>query len=59
MVFRSRFRATMKLVNEHDTTILPQTFSDVIAFSQRIGMDLSGVLLSPLILPLILRRIIS
>ncbi len=32
----------MKPVNAHDTTILPEAFSDVIAFSQRIGMDLSG-----------------
>ena len=32
----------MKPVNAHDTTILPEAFSDIIAFSKRIGMDLSG-----------------
>ena len=33
---------TIKPVNEHDITILPEAFSDIIAFSKRIGMDLSG-----------------
>ena len=33
---------TIKPVNAHDTTILPEAFSNIIAFSQRIGMDLSG-----------------
>ena len=33
---------TLKPVNQHDTTILPEAFSGVIAFSKRIGMDLSG-----------------
>ena len=31
----------MKPVNAHDTTILPEAFSDIIAFSKRIGMDFS------------------
>ena len=29
-------------VNRHDPTILPQAFTDLIAFSHRIGMDLSA-----------------
>ena len=33
---------TLKPVNEHDTTILPETFTDFITFSHRIGMDISG-----------------
>jgi len=33
---------TIKPVNRQDTTLLPKAFSDVIAFSKRIGMDLSG-----------------
>ena len=33
---------TTKPVNTHDTTILPEAFSDIIAFSKQIGMDLSG-----------------
>ena len=33
---------TTKPVNAHDTTILPEAFSDIIAFSKQIGMDLSG-----------------
>ena len=48
----------MKPVNAHDTTILPEAFSDIIAFSKRIGMDLSGSALT-LDSALILRRIIS
>ena len=33
----------MKPVHAHDTTILPEAFSDIIAFSKRIGnLDLSG-----------------
>ena len=33
----------MKPVNAHDTTILPEAFSGIIAFSKRIGnLDLSG-----------------
>ena len=37
---------TMKPVNAHDTTILPEAFSDTIAFSKQIGMDLSGAALT-------------
>ncbi len=33
---------TVKPVNEHDTTILPEVFSELITFSHRIGLDLSG-----------------
>ncbi|MXV82434.1 transposase [Candidatus Poribacteria bacterium] len=33
---------TTQPVNKHDTTILPEAFSDMSAFSKRIGMDLSG-----------------
>ena len=33
---------TVKPVNEHDTTILPDVFANLITFSSRIGMDLSG-----------------
>ena len=29
-------------MNEHDTTILPEAFTGLIAFSNRIGMDLSA-----------------
>lgn len=36
----------MKPVNEHDTTILPETFSNIIVFSQQIGMDLSDAALT-------------
>ena len=36
----------MKPVNAHDTTILPEAFSDTIAFSKQIGMDLSGAALT-------------
>ncbi len=32
----------MKPVNVHDTTILPDAFSDIITFSKRIGMDFFG-----------------
>ena len=32
---------TIKPVNKQDTTILPEALSDFIAFSHRIGMDLS------------------
>ena len=33
----------MKPVNHHDTTILPEAFRDIIAFSKRIGnLDLTG-----------------
>ena len=31
-----------KPVNAHDTTILPEAFTDLIAFSNRIGMDLTA-----------------
>jgi len=37
---------TIKPVNRQDTTLLPKAFSDVIAFSKRIGMDLSGAALT-------------
>ena len=39
---------TLKPVNAHDTTLLPEvSFSDVIAFSKRIGnLDLSGSVLT-------------
>ena len=37
---------TIKPVNAHDTTILPEAFSGIIAFSKRIGMDLSGAALT-------------
>ncbi len=33
---------TLKSVNQHDTTILPQAFSDLIDFTKRIGMDLGA-----------------
>ncbi len=33
---------TVKPVNEHDTTILPEAFTGLITFSRRIGLDLSG-----------------
>ena len=33
---------TVKPVNAHDTTILPDVFADLITFSHRIGLDLSG-----------------
>ena len=33
---------TVKPVNEHGTTILPDVFANLITFSSRIGMDLSG-----------------
>jgi len=33
---------TLKPVNQHDTTILPEAFMDLIAFTHRIGMDLNG-----------------
>ena len=33
---------TVKPVNEHDTTILPEVFTDLITFSHRIGLDLKG-----------------
>ena len=33
---------TLKPVNEHDTTILPEAFTDSITFSHRISMDISG-----------------
>ena len=33
---------TTQPVNQHDTTLLPEAFTDLIAFSQRIGMDLSA-----------------
>ena len=33
---------TVRPVNEHDTTILPEAFSALITFSHRIGMDLNG-----------------
>ena len=33
---------TVKPVNEHGTTILPDVFTDLITFSHRIGIDLSG-----------------
>ena len=33
---------TVKPVNEHDTTILPEAFTSLITFSHRIGIDLSS-----------------
>ena len=33
---------TIKPVNQHGTKILPETFTDLIAFANRIGMDLSA-----------------
>ena len=33
---------TIKPVNPHNTTILPEALSDIIVFSQRIGVELSG-----------------
>ena len=33
---------TIKPVNHHDTTILPEAFTDFIAFTHRIGMELGG-----------------
>ncbi|MDE0481100.1 MAG: hypothetical protein OXI67_00850 [Candidatus Poribacteria bacterium] len=33
---------TVKPVNEHNTTILPEAFIDLITFSHLIGMELSG-----------------
>ena len=33
---------TLKPVNEQDTTILPEAFTEFIIFSQRIGMDISA-----------------
>ena len=33
-------------VNEHDTTILPEAFSELITFSHRIGMDMNGSVLT-------------
>ena len=33
---------TVKPVNEHDTTILPEVFTALITFSHRIGIDLSS-----------------
>ena len=38
---------TIRPVNEHDTTLLPEAFSELLNFSHQIGMDLSG---SPLTL---------
>ena len=32
----------LKPVNQHETTILPEAFTDVVAFSKRIGMELKG-----------------
>ena len=32
---------TIKPVNHHDTTILPEAFTELIAFTHRIGIDLS------------------
>ena len=37
---------TLKPVNAHDTTILPEAFTDFITFSHRIGMDISGSVLT-------------
>ena len=37
---------TVRPVNEHDTTLLPEAFSELITFSQRIGMDLNGSVLT-------------
>lgn len=33
---------TVRPVNEHDTTLLSEAFSELLTFSHRIGMDLSG-----------------
>ena len=33
---------TVRPVNAHDTTLLPEAFSELITFSHRIGLDLSG-----------------
>ena len=33
---------TIKPVNQHDTKILPEAFTDLIAFANRIGMELSA-----------------
>ena len=33
---------TVRPVNAHDTTILPEAFSELITFSHRIGLDLSS-----------------
>ena len=32
----------VKPVNEHDCTILPEAFTELITFTKRIGLDLSG-----------------
>lgn len=37
---------TTQPVNVHDTTILPETFGNIIAFSQQIGRELSGAALT-------------
>ena len=37
---------TIKPVNVQDTTILPETFSNLIVLSQQIGMELSGAALT-------------
>ena len=33
---------TVKPVNKHDCTILPEAFTELISFTQRIGLDLNG-----------------
>ena len=33
---------TVKAVNKHDCTILPEAFTELITFSERIGLDLNG-----------------
>ena len=48
----------LKPVNQHDTTILPEAFTELIAFAHRIGMDLDGSALTS-IRGLTPRRIIS
>ena len=37
---------TIKPINRQDTVILPEAFSNIIAFSKRIDMDLSGAALT-------------
>ena len=37
---------TIKPVNQHGTKILPKAFTDLIAFANRIGMDLSASVLT-------------
>ena len=37
---------TLKAVNQHDTTILPEALTDFISFSNRIGMELESSVLT-------------